>query len=262
MRGQSAAHNNTQARANHAATRAGGNQARTNHAQVAGGTAQTPTNHAQVAGGTAQARTNRANALVANNSQVGNRHAQALGSATRSIASPASTTPTRTSVLGTTSPSATSPSTTAGATATGTAATPSISPNSYTYGLGAGARSYQAYGYGRGYRNRSYGGRYGYGRSQGNNRAIVARLRSVHASLARIDHDYQGHRVRAMHAISMAIRQLSHRSMVYSNTGFSSRMNNGQAMGMRQGGLGGVGARVQAAGARVSRCPRPNPTPA
>ncbi len=79
--------------------------------------------------------------------------AQALGSTTRSVANPAATTPTRTSVLGTTSPSATSPSTTAGVTATGTAATPSISPNSYTYGLGAGARVYRAYGYGRGYRN-------------------------------------------------------------------------------------------------------------
>ena len=63
------------------------------------------------------------------------------------------------------------------------------------------------------------------------NRAIVSRLRSVHTSLARIDHDYQGHRVRAMHAISMAIRQLSHRSMVYSGVGFASGMNNGMGMG-------------------------------
>ena len=60
-----------------------------------------------------------------------------------------------------------------------------------------------------------------YGRSQGNNRAIVSRLRSVHSSLARLDHDYNGHRVRAMHSISMAIRQLSHRSMVYSGVGFN-----------------------------------------
>ncbi len=100
---------------------------------------------------------------------------------------------------------------------------------------------------GNGYRNRRYGGGYGYGRSQGNNRAVVARLRSVHASLARIDHDYQGHRVRAMHAVSMAIRQLSHRSMGYAGSGFSSGMNNGRAMGMRQGGGGinGGGRRRQ-----------------
>ncbi len=42
----------------------------------------------------------------------------------------------------------------------------------------------------------------GYGRSQSNNRAVVARLRSVHSSLARINHDYQGHRVNAMHTRS------------------------------------------------------------
>jgi hypothetical protein len=116
----------------------------------------------------------------------------------------------------------------------------SLSPNTYTYGSGTGARPYHAYGYGRGYRNRYYGGRNGYGRSQGSNRAIVARLRSVHRSLARIDHDYRGHRVRAMHSISMAIRQLSHRSMIYSGVGFAPRMNNG--MGMGQGGAGGIGA--------------------
>jgi hypothetical protein len=111
----------------------------------------------------------------------------------------------------------------------------------------------RAYGYGSGYRNRYYGGGYGYGRSQGNNRAIVARLRSVRMSLARIDHDYQGHRVRAMHSISMAVRQLSHRSMVYSGVGFTPGMNNGSGAGMgggmgrgmRQNGLGGGGRRGQ-----------------
>ena len=92
---------------------------------------------------------------------------------------------------------------------------------------------------GSGYRNRYYGGGYGYGRSQGNNRAIVARLRSVHASLARIDHDYQGHRVRAMHSISMAIRQLSHRSMVYQQHGLCTRHE--QRPGHGNGGSGGVG---------------------
>jgi hypothetical protein len=72
-------------------------------------------------------------------------------------------------------------------------------------------------------------------------------------SLARLDHDYQGHRVRAIHAISMAIRQLSHRSMVYRGVGFSSGMNNGASRGMgagmgrgmRQNGLGGGGRRGQ-----------------
>jgi hypothetical protein len=116
----------------------------------------------------------------------------------------------------------------------------SASQNSYTYGTGTKARNYRAQGYGRGYRNRYNGGNRGYGRSQGNNRAIVSRLRSVHASLARVSHTYQGHRTRAMHSISMAIRQLSHRSMVYRGTGFASGVNNGLAMGTRRGANAGV----------------------
>jgi hypothetical protein len=115
------------------------------------------------------------------------------------------------------------------------------SSSSYTYGSGAGARPYRAYGYGRGYRNRYYGAGYGYGRSQGMNRAIVSRLRSVHSSLARIDHDYQGHRIRAMHAISLAIRQLSHRAMGYSGAGVAPGMVNRAGMGMRRSVLGGAG---------------------
>ncbi len=130
-------------------------------------------------------------------------------------------------------------------------ATPGVPPvshtgltgNGYTYGYGAGARPYRAYGYGSGYRNRYYGRRYGYGRSQGNNRAIVSRLRSVQMQLARIDHDYQGHRVRAMHQVSMAIRQLSHRSMIYSGVGFAPGTNNGMGMGMGMG-RGGMGGRA------------------
>ena len=118
----------------------------------------------------------------------------------------------------------------------------------YTYGVGSWARRYRAFGYGRGYRNRYYGGGYGYGRSQGSNRALVGRLRSVNASLSRIDHDYQGHRVRAMRAVSMAIRQLSHRSMGYGSVGSRSGMNNGMGMGrgMRQNGMGGGGRGGQA----------------
>jgi hypothetical protein len=121
------------------------------------------------------------------------------------------------------------------------------SGNQYTYGYGSGARPWRAYGYGSGYRNGYYGRRYGYGRSQGSNRAVIARLRSVEMQLARIDHDYQGHRVRAMRSVAMAIRQLSHRSMIYSGVGFSPGMNNGRGMGggmgmgMGRGGLGGGG---------------------
>jgi len=196
-------------------------------------------NNPQAGGRNAQVHANRTQAQV-NNSQA------RLGNSSTRAARVAAATANRTTT-GTLNPSATTPFNVTGP-FSGT-----NSPSSYTYGYGPRARNYRAYGYGSGYRNRYYGGRYGYGRSQGNNRAIVARLRSVQMSLARIDHDYQGHRVRAMHAISMAIRQLSHRSMVYSGAGFASGMNNGAGMGMgagmgrgtRQNGLGGGRRRGQ-----------------
>src|SRR5262249_52851461 len=58
-------------------------------------------------------------------------------------------------------------------------------------------------------------------------------------SLARIDHDYKGHRVRAMHAVSMAIRQLTHRSMIYRGVGFAPGGNNIRALALGRGGVGG-----------------------
>ncbi len=47
-----------------------------------------------------------------------------------------------------------------------------------------GAHSYRAYGYGNGYRNRRYGSGYGYGGPRATTARVVARLRSVQASLA------------------------------------------------------------------------------
>ncbi len=44
-----------------------------------------------------------------------------------------------------------------------------------------------------------------------------------------------------MQQVSMAIRQLSHRSMYYRGMGYNSGMNNGQGMGMRRMGSGGAG---------------------
>ncbi len=73
---------------------------------------------------------------------------------------------------------------------------------------------------------------------------------SVRASLTRIEHDYQGHRIRAMHAITMAIRQLSHRSMMNGGMGMNSGMGMNGGMGMKWrgaarqgGGAGGFGMR-------------------
>lgn len=96
------------------------------------------------------------------------------------------------------------------------------------------------------YANRAYPNRYGVRRYRGNSyanryassnrniRIIVSRLRSTHHALTGLDHDYQGHRVRAMHAISSAIHALSHRSSNGMN-GF----NNSIAMQTRQNrGLG------------------------
>jgi len=212
--------NSARAHTNAAQTNTNGSQTNSNLSQTKPNGSQTNTNGSQTYTRSGQARANRAAAVAANGQSI----TGTLNPATTAIGSTTATTPN------------------------------TVSPNTYTYGYGSGARHYQAYGYGQGYRNRYYGGRYGYGRSQGNNRAIVARLRAVHASLARIDHDYQGHRVRAMHAISMAVRQLTHQSMVYSGVGFMPGMNNNAAMrmnnnaamgmnnnaavGMRRGGLG------------------------
>jgi hypothetical protein len=191
-------------------------------------------------------RTNNAMAR-ANNAMTRNNTGQTHTNNAKTRTNNAATTGTKTAAgTGTTN---------AAGNTTGTRSTTS-SPYAYTYGAGAHARSYRAYGYGHGYRNRSYGSRYGYGRSQSNNRAVVSRLRSTHRSLARIDTDYRGHRVRAMHAISMAIRQLSHRSMVYGNAGFANGLNtnrnvNNLALGRRQNGRNGIGA-----GRRNQRMPQ------
>ena len=193
--------------------------------------ARVNTSRSQSRASNAQAYNNSSHSMTGNSQVHGNATHMLAGnniSHTNNLAAGTTTGMMNRTATGTTNPTTTGALNTAGGLSTG------VAPSTYTYGYGSGARSYRAYGYGNGYRNRRYGAGYGYGRSQGNNRAVVGRLRSVHASLARIDHDYQGHRVRAMHAISMAIRQLSHRSMVYSGTGFSG-MNNGRAMGMRQG---------------------------
>ena len=181
-----------------------------------------------------------------NNSQAGVNNSQTRLSHSSTRANQAALGTTNRTTTGAVVPSTTTPSNTVGS-LSGT-----NTPSSYTYGSGSSTRNYRAYGYGSGYRNRYYGGRYGYGRSQGNNRAS---FRGCGPSIRawRIDHDYQGHRVRAMHAISMAVRQLSHRSMVYSGVGFSPGMNNGAGAGMgtgmgrgtRQNGLGAGGRRGQ-----------------
>ena len=136
----------------------------------------------------------------------------------------------------------------------------SLVPSAYTYGNGRGARSYRAYSYGSGYRNRSYGRGYGYGRSQGLNRGVIAGLVSARSTLTRVAHNYQGHRVRAMNAISMAIRQLSHQSMRYNGMGLSSGVNNGGVVGMRQG-AGAERPACDRARSRSASTPRDDPGP-
>ncbi|MDR3638265.1 MAG: hypothetical protein P4L84_30965 [Isosphaeraceae bacterium] len=96
---------------------------------------------------------------------------------------------------------------TANTAATGTSGRRASSAQSQYYG------SNRSYGRGR-MPYRRYGSSYGR-RSYGSNpyaRAILSRLRSAHAALARADHDYQGHRVQAMHAVRAAIRQIGHSS--------------------------------------------------
>ena len=108
----------------------------------------------------------------------GTHNAQARAMRTQALASNNRSTSGTASARGTGSTSTNALAGTTGTTSNGR------SPNSYTYGTGNGARNYRAYGYGNGYRNRGYGRGYGYGRSQGTNREVVSRLRSVHSSLA------------------------------------------------------------------------------
>jgi hypothetical protein len=84
----------------------------------------------------------------------------------------------------------------------------------------------------RGY---SYGTRYAMANQ--NIRSIVNRLRQTHATLARVSHTYQGHRVQAMHAISRAVQQLTHRGSTTSGMN-AMGMN---AMGMNRNGANGLG---------------------
>jgi hypothetical protein len=200
------------------------------------GSAHYNQSHANYANGNAGHSQAHANSGTrhANNSQklAMNASPTARGAVASTTANPGNR-----NTIGTGAAGTSRPLTAAGALASPISST-GLNGNTYTYGTGSGARPYRAYGYGSGYRNRYYGRRYGYGRSQGSNRGIVGRLRSVQMQLARIDHDYQGHRVRAMHQVSMAIRQLSHRSMIYSGAGFAPGMNSGMGMGR-----GGVGAR-------------------
>jgi hypothetical protein len=110
----------------------------------------------------------------------------------------------------------------------------------YRYGTGRmrGYANRPRYWTNRGY---SYGNRYAMANQ--NIRLIVNRLRQTHAMLARIDHDYQGHRVQAMRAISRAVQQLTHqRATTY---GIS-------AMGMNGPGVNALSLRNRAgAGVRV-----------
>ena len=93
---------------------------------------------------------------------------------------------------------------------------------------------------GRGYahragirRTRGYGYSRRYAASNQNTRGVVQRLRATNASLARLDHDYQGHRVRAMRSIQQAIRQLAHTS----TTSRRSFANRGGVNGRNRVGL-------------------------
>jgi hypothetical protein len=205
------------------------------HSNVSGNRAATP--HTQGRSNNGQAH---ANAAVAHNNRSSARTAGTTGRGNRNQAQSLASTTGATTTTGGTNPTGVNRATRAAVQSQGTLAS-SSSPYRYTYGTGSGARAYRAYGYGSGYRNRYYGAGYGYGRSQALNRGIVARLRSVHASLAQVNQNYQGHRVQAMRSIQTAIRQLSHRSMMYNTGGLASGTNNGLGMGLGMGNVRGVG---------------------
>ena len=256
-RGPSMAHNST--------ARSNASRARSNHGQAHAVNPQAHANNSQVHANNSQARMNGSQAHLNNTHALANSSQTRVGtSQARSNNSQArlNTTNTGTGKLTTASPLNTSRSASVN---TVHPVRTGVSGSAYTYGSGFGPAVTGPTATG-GLPEPLLRSTLRLRRSQGNNRAIVSRLRSVHASLARVDHDYQGHRVRAMHAISMAIRQLSHRSMVYSGAGFASGMNNGMGMGHGMGmGMAGQGRgcaeRPRRRTRRPGRCRRRSPTP-
>ena len=100
--------------------------------------------------------------------------------------------------------------------------------------------------------------------------ATVARSRTTgpscpasgrsHSGLAQIDHDYRGHRVKAMHEISMAIRRLSHRTgsyRIHPTSGNSTLAGNRQQPPNRIEATGPMGQTVVSGELPIS--PRPSP---
>jgi hypothetical protein len=218
-----------------------GNSAR---AGAHGNSAHAPTNRAHAQPNTAHTGAN----TVRNHPNAAQAHMKTGPAHPNAAQARANLAPAHTNhAAGTLSRSATLGATKAAAAARGhttLAAARRVHPYLYTYGHGLRARHFRALGYGLGFRHHYYRGLYAYGRFQGVSRALVARLRSVHASLARIDRDYQGHRVQAMQAIAMGVRQLSHGSMSmgYRTMGFARGGTNRLALGMRRVGLGPGGA--------------------
>jgi hypothetical protein len=117
--------------------------------------------------------------------------------------------------------------------ATGSVASGVVGSNS-TYRAGMGrSNAYRYRPRTSAYRGYSYGNRYATGNR--NIQSLVTRLRATHRSLAQINHDYQGHRVRAMRAVGTAIRQLTNRSS--STVAFNNNLN-----GLGANNLNGLGA--------------------
>jgi hypothetical protein len=99
-------------------------------------------------------------------------------------------------------------------------------------------RSRRYWGYSSGNRRGAY--RTSSSQAQRFNQMVIGQLRTAQAHLVRVNHDYRGHRSRAVHHVGMAIRQLSHRSTMYQGVGYSPRLA-GRGAGR---GMGNGGARV------------------
>ena len=128
----------------------------------------------------------------------------------------------------------TNQATTSGTTTNGTTTNTNVNSQNVNRRSGTYRRPPRRYAmpYRGAYRGNRYAGTNRY------NRAIISKLRSAHSTLARIDHDYQGHRVRAMHSIRSAIRQWSHsssrRSYGYRSSGIrTNRAGTGTGTGRR-----------------------------
>lgn len=109
---------------------------------------------------------------------------------------------------------------------------------------------------GNGYRNPGMNRNYNnYNHNNYNNSSVVPALQSALSTLSSAQHDYQGHRVKAMHEVQAAIRHMQPAAARSVGGGIAPSVNNGIIPGPNASALAGFGA-----GAAVPKTAMPQAT--